>query len=282
MRTLILGAKGQLGRDLALVFQALGEVAGYDLPELDIADTEATCRLLDGPAPDLVINAAAFTDVEGAEDNIEAAFLANATGARNAAELAERWQVPIVYYSTDYVFDGSRSTPYPPEEPLAPLSVYGQSKAAGEAATRQANARHFILRTAWLYGPGGNNFIEKMLRLAAARPALRVVEDEVGSPTHTWDLAEATLALTATKEYGVYHVVNAGACSRYELVREIFLGTGVNTPVTPCAASEFPSKAARPRYSVLDTAKYRAVTGRELRPWQEALHHYLQRREARA
>lgn len=279
MRTFIFGAKGQLGRDLTKVFEAAGEVAGFDLPEIDITDAVSVHRVSDGLAPDLIINAAAYTDVDGAEEHIEAAFLSNETGARHVAELAARMQVPVVYYSTDFVFDGMKTTPYAPEDPAAPLSAYGRSKAAGEAATRRAQIRHFIVRTAWLYGPGGNNFVEKILRAAATRPELRVVSDEVGCPTHTWDLAEATLALALTQAYGTYHVVNGGSCSRFEQANEILRLAGLKTSVTPCASGEFPAKAARPRYSALDTGRYVKATGQPMRSWQEALKHYMQRRE---
>jgi dTDP-4-dehydrorhamnose reductase len=279
MRTLILGAKGQLGRDLMAVFRDKGETFGYDLPELDIGDAAAMAKLCTQIAPELIINAAAYTDVDGAEDNIEAAFRANEAGARNAADAAAYHGIPVVYYSTDYVFDGTKGKPYSPEDPIAPMSVYGRSKAAGESATRKSNPKHFILRTAWLYGPGGNNFVEKILRAAASRPSLRVVDDEFGSPTHTHDLAEATYALACTEAYGIYHVVNTGVCSRYEQVREILMLARLSTPVERCSVKEYPMKAARPLYSVLDTAKLTENTGYAMRPWHVALSNYMKRRE---
>lgn len=279
MRTLIFGVRGQLGRDLLKQFSVSGKVSGYDLPELDIADGAAVHAAVKESAPDVIINAAAYTDVEGAEDHIEAAFLANEAGARHAAEVAAYFNVPIVYISTDFVFDGTKNTPYLPEDPVSPLGVYARSKAAGEAATRKANPRHFIVRTAWLYGPGGNNFVEKMLRAAQTRPKLEVVEDETGSPTHTYDLAESIHALCETTAYGIYHAVNAGACSRYEFACEILRLAGLDTPISPCAAVAFPSKAARPAYSVLDTGALERAAGYVPRPWKAALTHYMQRRE---
>ena len=279
MRTLILGANGQLGRDLMAVFGALDETAGFDLPELDIADAAAIERVVRDAQPELVINAAAYTDVEAAETDEAGAFAANETGARNTARAAAAAGAPILYFSTDYVFGGAKDTPYTEDDVLAPIGVYARSKAAGEAATREENPRYFILRTAWLYGPGGNCFPEKILRAAAARPALKVVDDEIGSPTHTWDLAEAACAITGTEAYGAYHAVNGGACSRYEFALRILELSGADTPVAPCASSDFEAKAERPLYSVLATEKLQAACGYAFRPWDEALAHYMQRRK---
>jgi dTDP-4-dehydrorhamnose reductase len=279
MRVLIFGAKGQLGRDLTGVFSTTGEVQGYDLPELDIADSEAVGRVVNDMVPDLVINAAAYTDVEGAEDNREAAFAANEAGARTVAQAAAGQGLPVVYYSTDYVFDGAKGSPYEPADRVAPLGVYAQSKEAGERATREVNPEHFIVRTAWLYGPGGNNFVEKILRAASAHSSLRVVEDEVGSPTHTLDLAEATCALVGTTAFGTYHAVNAGQCSRFEYARRILELAGVDTPIEPCDSSEFPTKAPRPENAILSNAALEAASGYVMRPWQDALAQYMQRRK---
>lgn len=277
MRTLIFGAKGQLGRELMGLFRESGEVCGRDLPEVDIRDEAALQPVFEAFGPELVINAAAYTDVDGAEDDLEGAFLANEAGARNVAELAAFYDAPTVYYSTDYVFDGAKDAPYTPDDPIDPVTVYGKSKAAGEVATRKANPHHFVLRTAWLYGPGGNHFIAKILRAAAAHSPLQVVEDEAGSPTYTMDLAKATSALVRTQAYGIYHAANAGVCSRFELAREALRVAGVDTPVEPCSASAFPAQACRPRFSALDSSKLARSTGYTMRPWQEALEAYLQR-----
>jgi len=279
MRTLILGSKGQLGRELLRVFSVDGPAHGVDLPELDISNAAAVARLLDGVSPDLIINAAAYTNVEAAEDDREGAFRANEAGARHVAQVASVRKVPVVYYSTDYVFGGSKSTPYLPTDPISPIGVYAKSKAAGEQATIAANTRHFIIRTAWLYGPGGNNFVEKILRAAESRPELRVVSDEIGSPTHTEDLAQATRALCKTTAFGVYHAVNEGFCSRFEFAQAILCMAGVKTPVQPCLSTEFPTKAERPLYSVLSNAKLEQASGYRMRPWKEALERYLARRE---
>jgi dTDP-4-dehydrorhamnose reductase len=279
MRTIVFGAKGQLGRDLVALFRDKGEVLGVDLPEVDVADARSVESVCQASHPDLVINAAAYTDVEKAEDDEAGALRANETGAANVAAVAAQLGVPVVYYSTDYVFDGSKRSPYEPDDALSPLCVYGRSKAAGEAATRNANPRHFVLRTAWLYGPGGNNFVEKILRAAATRTSLRVVDDEIGSPTHTLDLADATAAVCATDCYGTYHAVNAGACSRHALAEAALERAGIHIDVVACSSSEFPAKARRPLYSVLSNTKLEQRIGHVMRPWKQALDAYMKRRQ---
>lgn len=278
MRTLIFGSQGQLGRDLMIVSGAIGARAGYDLPGLDITVPEAVAACISDFRPDVVINASAYTDVEAAEDDAAAAFLVNETGAHIVATAAAAGGAPVVYVSTDYVFDGTKNAPYVPGDSVNPLSVYARSKAAGERAVREAAPRHFIVRTAWLYGPGGNNFVEKILRAAASRPSLKVIEDEMGCPTHTLDLARAILALCATGAYGTYHAANTGVCSRYDLARAILRCAGLDTPVAPCPASEFPMKARRPMRSELDVSNLEDTIGYKMRPWPEALADYLNRR----
>lgn len=275
MRTIVFGCKGQLGRNLMSVFGAEGAAIGLDLPELDIANRYAVLSAMRQGAPDLVINAAAYTDVESAENHPEAAFRANDTGARIVAEAAAMQGVSVVYISTDYVFDGEKKTPYVPDDRPRPLNIYGQSKEAGERATRAASPKHFIVRTAWMYGPGGNHFVEKICRAATVKPQLRVVEDEIGSPTSTHDLALALLALCRTGAYGTYHAANAGACSRYEMAREIVRLAQLKTKILPCSSAEYPTTAQRPRYSVLDSSALERQIGRKMRPWQDALKDYL-------
>ncbi|MBN2310901.1 MAG: dTDP-4-dehydrorhamnose reductase [Candidatus Hydrogenedentes bacterium] len=282
MRTLIFGAKGQLGRDLVAEFEEAGPVTGVDLPEVDVAQMDQVRAAVAEWRPDLVLNAAAYTDVEGAEADPQGAFRTNEFGAACVARAAAEAGAPVVYYSTDFVFSGDHTTPYEPFDPVAPQGEYAASKAAGETATREAAPSHFIIRTAWLYGPGGNNFVEKILRAAAERPVLRVVEDEVGSPTHTLDLAQATRALCGTAAYGTFHAVNAGSCSRYEFAQAILALAGLETSVEPCRASAFPTKAPRPAYSVLATEALTEASGFAMRPWHDALRDYMARREATA
>jgi len=278
MRVLIFGNAGQLGRDLTKVFSADAHVTGYDLPSVSIADVAAVHDCIVRDKPDLVINAAAYTNVEGAEDNADDAFKINEGGARIVADATRAAGLPLVHISTDFVYDGRKRIPYEPTDAPNPLSVYGKSKLAGDEAVRVTNPKHFILRTAWLYGPGGNNFVEKIIGAAKKNPSLKVVSDEVGSPTHTWDLAEACRSIAGTHAYGLYHAVNAGATSRDEFARKFLELAGIGTPVNSCLSGEFPVKAARPAYSVLSTATLEAASGYRFRPWEDALAHYIRRR----
>lgn len=278
MRTAILGAKGQLGRDLMQVFGKTGEVEGFDLPELDVAEPGAVAAALELFRPEFIVNAAAFTNVEGAEDDPEGAYHGNETGARRAAEAARDLGAHLILISTDFVFDGKKREPYLPDDPAGSLSVYGQSKRAGEMATLNVLPQAAILRTAWLYGPGGNNFPEKIIAAAQSRPELTVVSDEIGSPTHTWDLAEAVHAAARVNLSGIHHAVNRGQCTRDEFAREILRLAGLNVPVKPCGSDAFPTKAARPKYSVLSVDSFEKATGHTMRDWQPALEHYIARR----
>lgn len=278
MKIVIIGL-GQLGKDLVRVLSHNHDVAGFDVPDVDITSAKSIENVVGPQSPDIMINAAAFTDVEGAEDNEAGAFAVNATGAGLLAQAATDRQIPILVYSTDFVFDGKKGSDYLPDDPTAPLSVYGASKLAGEQATIEANPKHFILRTAWLYGPGGNNFIEKIIGWSQKMDALKVVTDEVGSPTHTWDVAQATAKLIETDAYGIYHVVNSGVCSRHELAKAIVEELQLGVAVNECLSNEFPTKAERPEYSVLDCAKLANVIGEPMPDWRETLKRYLHRRD---
>lgn len=282
MRVLIFGNAGQLGRDLTKVFAADAHVTGYDLPGVSIADPDAVRACIVRDKPTIVINAAAYTNVEGAEHQEAEAFAINEGGARVVAEATRAAGLPLVHISTDFVYDGRKRSPYETTDPPNPLGVYGRSKLAGDVAVRAANPRHFILRTAWLYGPGGNNFVEKIIAAAKKNPPLKVVSDEIGSPTHTWDLAEAARSIATTHAYGLYHAVNAGHVSRDKFAKRILELAGISTPVHPCASGEFPVKAARPAYSVLSTATLEAACGYRFRPWEDALKHYIERRASAA
>lgn len=279
MRVLIFGAGGQLGRDLLRVFQANHEVKGLTHGDLNIVEGAPVQLAVREFRPDLVLNAAAYTDVEKAEDDEREAFHVNANGAQRIAEASAAHEIPVVYFSTDFVFDGKKNLPYEPTDKTSPQSVYAKSKLRGEENTRWFNPQSFVVRTAWLYGPGGNNFVEKILRAATTRPSLRVVSDESGSPTYTYDLAKATEALVKTKEYGIYHAVNEGVCTRHEFAKAIVEEAGLTTPVEPCLASEYPMKAARPAYSVLSNVKIEMTSGIVMPDWREALARYIKERE---
>jgi dTDP-4-dehydrorhamnose reductase len=246
-----------LGQD---VVRASGGV-GLSRSELDVTDAAAVRDALSGA--ELVVNCAAFTDVDGAESDPEAALRVNRDGARNVAEAAAR----VVYLSTDYVFDGSKREPYLESDPTGPLSAYGRSKLEGERATASANPRHFVVRSSWLFGAGGPNFVETMLGLG---PEVRVVDDQVGCPTFTGHLAEALVRLAGTEDFGVHHMAASGSCSWFEFAREIFARAGVETRVEPCTTAEFPRPAPRPAYSVLGSER-----GHRLPTWREGLDAYL-------
>jgi dTDP-4-dehydrorhamnose reductase len=251
-----------LGQD---VMRAAGERrVGFTHAELDVTDARAVTEALAGAT---VINCAAYTDVDGAETNLEAAHAVNEIGARNVAEAAAR----VIYVSTDYVFDGTKSGPYVESDPVNPVSAYGRSKLAGERATLTASPQSLIVRTSWLFGAGGPNFVATMLRLAEERDELQVVDDQLGCPTFTGHLAEALVELADGHGHGFLHVTGTGACSWYEFARTIFERAGVDTTLRPCTTDEFPRPARRPANSVL--ASERGAP--ELPAWQDGLDAYL-------
>lgn len=246
-----------LGQDVVRAANAVG----FTRAQLDVTDRAAVGEAI-GP-DDLVINCAAWTDVDGAEEHPDDAMRVNRDGARNVAEAAGT----VLYVSSDYVFDGTKGAPYVESDPVNPLSSYGRSKLEGERATAEANPRHLIARSSWLFGVGGRNFVETMLGLG---PEVRVVDDQVGSPTFTGHLAEALTQLARTEEFGVHHIAASGSCSWFEFAREIFARAGADTRVEPCTTEEFPRPAPRPAYSLLGSER-----GHRLPTWQEGLDAYL-------
>jgi len=257
VRTVVTGAGGMLGQDLV----RLSGAVALTRAQLDVTDRAAVREAL-GP-DDLVFNCAAWTDVDGAEEHEDEATRVNGEGARNVAEAAGT----VVYVSSDYVFDGRKGEPYVESDAPAPLSAYGRSKLAGERATAEANPRHFVVRSSWLFGAGGRNFVETMLGLG---PEVRVVDDQVGSPTFTGHLAEALLSLAGGSDYGVHHMAASGSCSWFEFAREIFARAGVDTRLEPCTTADFPRPAPRPPYSVLGSER-----GHRLPDWRDGLEAYL-------
>ena len=230
--------------------------------QLDVTDRDAVRAAITGD--DVVINCAAWTDVDGAEEHEQEALRINRDGARNLAEAAGR----VIYVSTDYVFDGTKREPYLESDPVNPQTAYGRTKLAGERATAEANPRHHIVRTSWLFGPGGPNFVETILRLARERDSLRVVDDQVGKPTYTGHLAPELLELAASEEYGIHHRAGAGECSWFEFALEIVERAGLDCSVEPCTTAEFPRPAPRPAYSVLGGEQ-------RLPSWRDGLEAYL-------
>lgn len=271
MRILVTGAKGQLGVELLDALEQGHEVVGLDLPELDITTREAARAIAD-VHPDWVVHAAAWTDVDGCERDPDRAHVVNGEGTRRVAEGCRAAGAGLVYLSTDYVFDGHKGAPYVETDPVSPLSVYARSKVAGEAAVRAIVPRWAIVRTAWLFGVSGKNFVKTIVEKATAGGPLRVVNDQVGSPTYARDLAEAIRQLLSRQLAGVYHVTNAGSCSWYAFAEAILQQAGLATvPVSPMTTAELDRPAPRPAFSVLANHAWAAAGLRPLRPWPEAL-----------
>lgn len=282
MKLLVLGAGGQLGRELCrLRWPAASAVAAYDRAGLDIANRDAVRAAVRRERPDIVINAAAYTAVDRAESEREAAWAVNCDGPANIAAACREAAIPLVHISTDYVFDGSKPGPYREDDPVAPLGAYGASKEAGERAVRDASPRHVIVRTAWVYAAHGRNFVRTMLRLAGEVPALRVVADQQGSPTSAADLARAIaeivrhVAAGGDAAWGTYHFAGAGAVSWHGFAEAIFdLASpwrGPPPPIEPITTADYPTPARRPANSVLDCTKIAATFGVTPRPWRDAL-----------
>jgi dTDP-4-dehydrorhamnose reductase len=267
MRILLLGAGGQLGRALAPALAAHAVVA-CDHARLDIADLAAVREAVRAAGPDALINAAAFNEVDRAESEPEPAYRGNALGPRNLALASAERGISILHVSTDYVFDGTATTPYHEYHRPHPLSVYGATKLAGEAAVQALNPRHYLVRTAWLYSEVGHNFPRTMLELAATQPVVRVVSDQTGSPTYAPHLAAAIARLIETQAYGIYHLAGRGGTTWFDLTRALYRSLAIDVTVEPVSTAEFPRPAARPRYSVLTTIQEPRLL---LPPWEEGL-----------
>lgn len=280
MKILVTGAAGMLGRDVMLAAGNAGhEVVGFGHAELDIADAAAVSAKIEAERPGVVINCAAWTNVDGAEEAEQEATAINGAAAGNVAAAAAAVGASVVYVGSDYVFDGSKGAPYVETDQTAPLSAYGRGKLAGEEATRAANKRHFIVRSAWLFGTGGPNFVETMLRLAADHGEVLVVRDQVGSPTYTWHLAYGIVRLIEGVEFGIHHMAAAGACSWYEFAREIFEQANVECKVMSATTEMLGRPAPRPAYSALASQREHAI---ELPSWQDGLAAYLAQRRTEA
>jgi dTDP-4-dehydrorhamnose reductase len=274
MRLLVIGAAGMLGQDLLAAAQAAGhEPVGLDLPELDITDAAATTEAVRGAAPDAVVNCAAWTDVDGAEEREELAARVNAEGAGNVAAAAAAAGALAVQISTDYSFDGTASEPYTESSPTNAIGAYGRTKLAGELAVAEAATPDFaIVRSSWLFGPHGKNFVDTILRLGAEREQLSVVQDQVGCPTYTGHLASALVEVAERRLRGVLHLAGTGSCSWYDLAVAALEAAGVECAVEPTTAAEFGRPAPRPAYSVLVSERDDAP---RLPAWQDGLAAHL-------
>lgn len=278
VKILLFGRNGQLGHYLKTDLQILGEVVACARDQVDVGDAARVHAFILAQRPDVIVNAAAYTAVDQAESDEAAAFRVNAAAAAAMAAAARETNALLVHYSTDYVFDGRAQTPYTETAPTHPLGVYGRSKAAGEEAIRSAAPAHLILRTAWLYSPHGKNFFKTMLRLAAERDELRVVADQIGSPTYAALVSAATAQALAriqgdAQRYsGTYHLTCEGAVSWHRFAREIMiLADRSAVRVQEISTADYPTPAARPAYSVLDNNKFAAAFGIRLPPWEAGL-----------
>ena len=285
MRAAVIGAAGQLGRDLCA--QLGPQAVALTHPEVELTSHESLVDALGELSPDVVINAAAFNRVDEAEERPSEAFAVNALGVRELSLVCRELDCVLVHFSTDYVFglEQDRRQPYCESSVPGPLSVYGLSKLAGEYFVRSICPRHFVVRTCGLYGlhgagGKGRNFVETMLRIGPERGQIRVVHDQTCTPTYTLDLAQAACQLISSDAYGLYHWTNAGSCTWYEFACEIFRQAGVSVDCVPITSEQYGARAARPKYSVLDTSLFASLGFGPLRPWNEALHAYMEVRQS--
>ena len=277
MKVLITGAKGMLGQDMVAEFQRRDyEVHAADHKTLDITDIQAVRAAITALRPDIVVNCAAYTDVDKAESKPEIAMRVNGLGPRNLALACEATGAVLLHISTDYVFDGEKEGPYEIWDTPNPINVYGKSKLWGENYVRSLMHRYFIVRTSWLFGKGGRNFVTTMLELAKRGEPIRVVNDQRGCPTYTVDLARACADLVESGCFGIYHVTNQGATTWYEFAKEIFTIIGIPVVVEPIRTEEFPRPAKRPKNSVLSLFPLDREFMRVLLPWRESLLDYLE------
>ncbi|SFI29151.1 dTDP-4-dehydrorhamnose reductase [Planctomicrobium piriforme] len=278
MRIALIGAAGQLGTDL---LKCLPHAHPLTHAEIEITDSQNVAAVLDPLAPDIVVNTAAYNLVDKAEDEPERAFAINAQGPETLARWCNEHNATLVHVSTDYVFgaDAGRTLPYTEADESGPLGVYGRSKLAGEMAVQGGCPRHFVIRTCGLYGQAATkskgNFVKTMLRLADERSELKVVSDQHCTPSYTADVAAMIAAILKTTEYGLYHVTNSGAATWHAVAAEVLRLAGKSTPVIPIPSSEYPTKARRPGYSVLDCRKAEQLTGLTMPDWEDALGRYL-------
>jgi dTDP-4-dehydrorhamnose reductase len=272
VKILITGSKGQLGQELAETLpEQAHEAVALSRSELDVADIRAVERAIEAHSPELVINAAAYTNVDGCETETDLAYSVNSLGPRNLAQTCERRGCELLHVSTNYVFDGRGDRPYEPFDTPTPLSAYGRSKLAGEEYVKHLSSRWYIVRSAGVYGRG-RNFVRTMLRVARERDVLKVKDDEFISPTYARDLAEGIIKVVEAGRYGLYHLTNAGSCSWYEFTQEIFRLAEVEVELVPIPSSEYPLPAARPANGILSS-----LGSPKLRHWRDALADYLER-----
>lgn len=276
MKILITGANGQLGQDVAAACQARGHtVFGTDRDTMDITDRAAVLQTVDTLHPDCILHCAAWTAVDLAEDEPEKCRAVNVLGTQNIVAACQKQGCKLLYLSTDYVFNGTGTRPWSPNDPCAPLNVYGQTKFAGEQAVATLE-KYFIVRIAWVFGKNGGNFVKTMLRLAETRSEISVVCDQVGAPTYTKDLARLLTDMAESSKYGIYHATNTGGfCSWYDFAKEIFRCAKMDVRVLPVSAAQYAAKAPRPQNSRMDQSKLVQNGFAPLPPWQDAVARFL-------
>ena len=278
MRVLVTGVKGQLGHDVVNEMEKRGITPiGVDLAEMDITDKEACDRVITEANVDAVIHCAAYTAVDAAEDNVDVCMKVNAGGTRNIAEVCKKLGIKMMYISTDYVFDGQGTTPWEPDcKDYKPLNVYGQTKLDGELAVSGTVDKFFIVRIAWVFGKNGKNFIKTMINLGKTHDTLSVVNDQIGTPTYTYDLARLLVDMIETEKYGYYHATNEGGyISWCDFAKEIFRQAGMDVRVLPVSSAEYPAKAKRPSNSRMEKKKLEEHGFTRLPDWKDALKRYL-------
>ncbi|MFA6963169.1 MAG: dTDP-4-dehydrorhamnose reductase [Patescibacteria group bacterium] len=284
MKILVTGAKGQLGKKIIDLLSDKYELVLTDSAEMDITDKAKVLEVVGAEKPDFILHAAAYTQVDKAEETEEICRKVNSLGSENIAKAGKEFGSTVIYISTDYVFDGKKDSPYTEEDATNPLSVYGKTKLEGEEAVKNNCDKYYIIRSAWIFGElpeghPGTNFVETMLRLAKDRDELSIVSDQIGSPTYTGDLVEAIEKIIEIKPaYGVYLFSGAGAASWYDFAVEIFKQTNTKIEVKPITSDQYPQKATRPAYSYMDKTKVETALSSKVRPWQEMLADYLKRR----
>lgn len=276
MKVLVTGVKGQLGYDVVNELKKRGHVpVGVDVEEMDITDASKVEKVIEHEMPDAVVHCAAYTAVDAAEDNVDICRKVNGEGTENIAKVCGKFDIKLIYISTDYVFDGEGTHMWQPDDQRNPLNVYGQTKYEGELAVEKYTEKYFIVRIAWVFGVNGKNFIKTMLNLGSTRDELNVVNDQVGSPTYTYDLAKLLVDMVESDKYGKYHATNEGLCTWCEFAKEIFKQAGMNVKVNPVSSEEFPAKAKRPHNSRMSKDKLEANGFERLPRWEDALGRYL-------
>lgn len=277
MKVLVTGTKGQLGFDVMRELEKRGhDAVGVDIEEMDITNAAQVNNVIKAASPDVVIHCSAYTAVDRAEDEVELCRKVNAGGTKNIAEVCAELDCKMIYISTDYIFSGDGDRPWEPDDEADPLNVYGQTKYEGEQEVKRRLNKYFIVRISWVFGINGNNFIKTMLRLGKENGAVKVVDDQIGSPTYTYDLATLLVDMAESEAYGQYHATNEGICSWYEFAKEIFKAAGMDqVSVTPVTSDEFPAKAKRPSNSRMSKEKLIKNGFNKLPAWQDAVKRYI-------